>query len=71
MVDVAVEGGGISGDANSGEGRWGDVLEVANDVGSGVIAVSLWWVDIVLLSYHLDSPFNSRQIIYPIQTTEA
>jgi len=41
MVDVAVEGGGISGDANSGEGRWGDVLEVANDVGSGVIAVSL------------------------------
>ena len=27
-------------------------------------------VDIVLLSYHLDSPFNSHQIIYPIQTTE-
>ena len=41
MVDVAVEGGGISEDANGGEVRWEDVLEVANDVGSGVIAVSL------------------------------
>ena len=68
MVDVAVEGGGISGDANSGEGRWGDVLEVANDVGSGVIAVSLFLLGLVLLFYHLDSPFNSRQIIYLIQT---
>jgi len=42
MVDVAVEeGGGTRGGTNSGEGRWGDVLEVATEVESGVVAVSL------------------------------
>ena len=40
MVDVAVEGGGIIGDANNGEGCWGEGLEVARVVGSGVVAVS-------------------------------
>ena len=41
MVDVAAEGGGISGDAYAGEGHWGEGLELANGVGSGVVAVSL------------------------------
>jgi len=41
MVDVAVEEGGISGGTNGGEDRWGDVLGLATEVRSGVIAVSL------------------------------
>ena len=41
MVDVAVEGGGISGDAYGGEGRWGEGLELATENGSEVVAVSL------------------------------
>jgi len=38
MVDVAVEEGGGT---NSGKGLWGEGLELANVVGSGVVAVSL------------------------------
>ena len=45
MVDVAVEGGGISGDANIGEGYWGEGLGLANEDGSGVIAVSLFLLE--------------------------
>ena len=41
MAGVAVDGGGISGDAYGGEGHWGEGLELANGVGSGVVAVSL------------------------------
>ena len=41
MVDVAVEGGGISGDACGGKGRWGEGLGLAKEDGSGVVAVSL------------------------------
>jgi len=41
LVDVADEGGGISGDAYSVEGRWGGWLGLATEVRSGVIAVSL------------------------------
>ena len=41
MAGVAVDGGGISGGTNGGERHWGDVLEVATEVGSGVVAVSL------------------------------
>ena len=41
MVDVAVEGGGIRGDANGGKGCWGEGLGLAKDVGSGFVAVSL------------------------------
>ena len=41
MAGVAVEGGGISGGTNGVEGRWGEGLGLANEVGSGVVAVSL------------------------------
>ena len=41
MTGVAVEGGGISEDAYGVEGRWGDVLGSATEVGSGVVAVRL------------------------------
>ena len=42
MVDLAVEGGGISGDAYGGEGRWGDTgLGLANEVKSGVVSLSM------------------------------
>merc|ERR1719183_3385009 len=40
MVDVAVEEGGISGGTNGGEDHWGEGLELANEVGSGVVAKS-------------------------------
>ena len=40
MAGVAAEGGGISGVVYGGEGRWGEGLEVATEVGSGVVAVS-------------------------------
>jgi len=43
MVDVAVavEERGISGGTNGGVGCLGEGLELANEVGSGVVAVSL------------------------------
>ena len=42
MAGVAVEGGGISEDAYGGKGHWEEELEVANEVGSGVVTVSLY-----------------------------
>ena len=45
MVDVAVEKGGISGDAYGGEGCWGEGLGLAKEVGSGVVTVSLFLLD--------------------------
>ena len=42
MVDVAVEGGGISGGTNSGEGCWGEGLGLATEDGSGFVDVSLF-----------------------------
>ena len=50
MSGLAVKGGGISGDTNGGERRWGDVLGLANVHGSGVVVVSLSYFNIVLLS---------------------
>jgi len=41
MVDLAVEGGGISGDAYGGKGRWGEGLGLANEVKSGAVSLSL------------------------------
>ena len=63
MTGVAVEGGGIRGDDNGVEGHWGEGLGLATEDGSGVAAVSPC-LNVVLLFYHLDSPFNSRHIIY-------
>ena len=68
MAGVAIEGGGISGDAYSGEGHWEDWLGLAKDVGSGVVTVSLsllWHCS--LLYYNFDSHFNCYHIIYQIQ----
>lgn len=74
MVGVAVEEGSVNGDAFGSEGLWGDWLGLAKDVGSGVVAVSLFLsLNIVLLFYHLNSHCHSiisTDIIYPIQTTE-
>ena len=41
MVDVADEGGGISGNPYGGEDRWGEGLGLTTEGGSGVVAVSL------------------------------
>ena len=43
MAGVAVEEGGISErDAYGGKGHWREVLGLAKEVGSGVVAVSLY-----------------------------
>ena len=67
MVDVAVEGGGINGDTYGVEGRSGDVLEVATEVGSGVVAVSpslLGHCFALLLSQLTYFQFSSNYIPY-------
>ena len=45
MVDIVVEGGGISGGTYGVEGHWGEGLGLANEDGSGVVAVSLFLLD--------------------------
>lgn len=68
MVDVAVEGGGISGDAYGVEGRWGEGLGLATEVGSGVIAVSLSLLEhcFALLSFRLiSSPYSNYRSLIP------
>ena len=67
MVDVAVEGGGISGDPYGGEGHWGEWLGLANEVGSGVVDVSLSLLEHCLSILHPDSHFNCHHIIYHIK----
>ena len=74
MPDVAAEGGGISGDACGGEGHWGEGLELAKEVGSGVVAVSLFLLEhclsilssrltFQLSSYHLLTLSNYRRLM--------
>ena len=41
MAGVAVEGGGIRGGTNSGEGRWEEGLGLAKENGSEIVPVSL------------------------------
>ena len=67
MVDVAVEGGGISGGTNGGEDRWGEGLGLAQEDGSGVVAVSLSRMFFQLGSH----TFNSHQNYLPCSSTEA
>ena len=50
MVDVAVEGGGISENVYGSELCWGERLGLATEVGSGVVAVSLSLLDIAACS---------------------